>query len=94
MVTIEIESNGIESKLEAVANELGLSINKDDQQNFDAVVLWTIGGNAATVAMFLIKIYELCGKNIHLNYHSEKVEQDGLSIGNAIDIAKQEPQNG
>lgn len=93
MIKVQIESNGIESVLTELADQMGLTINKEDQQNFDSVVWWTIAGNAATISMLLIKIYEKVGNRVFVNYKSEKIEQDELSLSSAIDIAVEEKEN-
>jgi hypothetical protein len=92
MITLDFENFEEIEALIRLAKEKGLTVNDSDVKNFDAAAVVTIAGNSAQIIALLITIYQLYGNRNRVNYHSDNVDQDNLSIVAAAELAIQDAQ--
>lgn len=88
MITIDFENFDDIELLNKLAKENGLTIVKDEVMNFDAAEVMSIIGNSAQIIALLITLYQMFGKNKHVNYHSNKYDQENINLAAAAELAQ------
>lgn len=87
-IIIEINDSGIESYLEKIAKESGVVV-ENQRKNFDAESICTIVGTAISIAGFCFELYKYAEEK-RVKYKSSRVEQSGLRLDKASELAKKE----
>lgn len=89
MVEIQINETGIQGELETLAKKFNLSLNRDTA-NFDGAMVCNIIGAAANIALLCIELYKIVKDHKKVDYKSDKLEQEGLTLDKAAQQAQNE----